>query len=61
MTYEHLAQVEANKSPMMQVGPQELRGASQRDDRQMTPTANECHVDLHRPCPTIFRVHRSLR
>ena len=38
-----------------------LRGASERDDGQMLPTAEELHFDLEGPCPTTCRVHRSLR
>ena len=38
-----------------------LRGASERDDGQMLPTAEELHFDLEGPCSTTVRVHRSLR
>ena len=43
------------------LGKEWLRGASERDDGQMPPAANEPYFDLEGPCPTTCRVHRSLR
>ena len=47
--------------PEVPVGKEWLRGASDRDNWQMPPAADELHFNLHRPCPATHRVHRSLR
>ena len=51
MKYGRLAQAGANESATKQVGPQELRCATKRDDGQMPSASDERHVDLQRPWP----------
>ena len=43
------------------LGSDELRGAAQRDDRQMPSPAEECHHELGRPRSRCCSVYRSLR
>ena len=54
-------QVRAEAFPPLRPAMDGLRGASDRDDGQMPPATDELHFDLHRPCSTTRRVHRSLR
>ena len=58
MAHGGLAQDQAHASSPFRSEMDGLRGPSERDDGQMSPTANERHFDLHRPCPTVCRVHR---